>query len=76
MFLRDFLFNGHGQIDQLQKIFAVRGTPTKENWPDVEKLPDYIEFKKIEPAKLSSIFPMMSPQAIDLLDKCLQLDPN
>ena len=76
MYLRDYLFAGQGQIDTLQKIFAVRGTPTKQNWPDVEKMPDYLEFKKLEPADLKSIFPMMTPQAIDLLDKCLQLDPN
>ena len=30
----------------------------------------------MEPKDLSKVFPMMSKQAIDLLDKMLQLDPN
>jgi cyclin-dependent kinase 7 len=76
LFLRDYLFAGNGQIDQLSKIFSVRGTPTKENWPNVTKLPDYLEFSQMKPADLSKIFPMMSSQGLDLLDQCLKLDPN
>ena len=35
-----------------------------------------MEFSKVEPVKLQKIFTMMTPDAIDLLDKMLQLDPN
>jgi len=38
------LFPGEGQIDQLSKIFAIRGSVTEENWPDASKLPDFMEF--------------------------------
>jgi serine/threonine protein kinase len=54
----------------------VRGTPTKANWPDVEKLKDYIEFKPSAPRDLAEVFPMMSKEGLTLLDKLLQLDPN
>ena len=47
LFLRQEFFRGDGQIDQLSKIFAVRGSITKENWPQAHKLPDFIEFAKI-----------------------------
>mgnify|MGYP006119736171 FL=1 len=60
----------------LQKVFAVRGTPTDESWPEAAKLPDYVEFSQVEPADMSSLFPNMTPHALDLLDKMLQLDPN
>jgi cyclin-dependent kinase 7 len=46
----------------------VRGTPTKENWPNVTTLPDYLEFSQMKPAELNKIFPMMSAQGLDLLD--------
>lgn len=30
---------GKEEIDQLDKIFQIMGTPTPETWPGVEKLP-------------------------------------
>lgn len=35
------LFMGDSEIDQLYKIFKVLGTPTNEQWKDVESLPNY-----------------------------------
>ena len=32
------LFNGDGEIAQINKIFAMLGTPTEENWPGYKKL--------------------------------------
>lgn len=73
---RDVLFPGNGQIDQLSKIFAVRGTATNESWPEAMKLPDFMEFSAIPPRDLSAVLPMMGPKALDLLEQMLQLDPN
>jgi len=70
------MFPGQGQIDQLSKIFAIRGTITKENWPEANKCPDFMEFSFTSPKDLSKVFPMMTPMAVDLLDKLLHLDPN
>ena len=71
LFLRNYLFRGQGQIDQLAQIFALRGTVTKDNWPEADQLPDYIEFSPQSGKDLSSVFTMMSEQGIDLLDKLL-----
>jgi len=42
----------------------------------VTSLPDYLEFSPMKPAELNKIFPMMSEHGLDLLNKCLKLDPN
>jgi len=54
----------------------VRGSANSTNWPGVDQLPDYLEFSATQPQDLEGLFPMMSSQAIDLLDKMLTLDPN
>lgn len=33
------LFPGKDEADQLDRIFQIMGTPNKESWPDVERLP-------------------------------------
>ena len=32
------LFNGDGEIAQMNKIFVLLGTPTEANWPGVKEL--------------------------------------
>jgi cell division cycle 2-like protein len=32
------LFSGQSEIEQINKIFSVLGTPTEENWPGHKKL--------------------------------------
>lgn len=39
MFTRKAVFPGHGEIDQLSRIWDVMGSPTVENWPTVRSLP-------------------------------------
>lgn len=60
----------------MAKIFAIRGTPNQENWPGVEQLEDYVEFKQMEPANLAKTLPMLSAHGVNLLEKMLQLNPN
>jgi serine/threonine protein kinase len=35
---RKVLFNGQSEIEQINKIFTIMGTPTEENWPGHKKL--------------------------------------
>ena len=35
---KQVLFNGDGEIAQINKIFGMLGTPTEENWPGYKKL--------------------------------------
>lgn len=36
LYLRDFLFPGKTDIDQLGKIFTIRGVPNVDDWPGVD----------------------------------------
>ncbi|XP_066479357.1 mitogen-activated protein kinase 13 [Tiliqua scincoides] len=71
------LFKGRDYLDQLTQILKVTGSPGEEF---VQKLEDkaaktYIQsLTKIPKMDLSLLFPKVSPLAVDLLDKMLQLD--
>ena len=55
---------GANENDQLLKIFDLLGTPSRENWPDVEHLPNYSIIEKYEGTfyrcKLKERFPSLS----------------
>ncbi len=42
--LREYLFPGKTDIDQLGKIFTIREVPSVEDWQGVDQLPNYLEF--------------------------------
>jgi serine/threonine protein kinase len=54
----------------------VRGAPSVEDWPDVEALPNYLQFTIKEVKPLKSFIPFATPACLELLDKMLQLNPN
>lgn len=55
------LFPGEQEIDQLLKIFQLRGAMTAKNCPDCTKLPNYFEFENLPEKPLKSVLPMASP---------------
>ncbi|XP_071434792.1 mitogen-activated protein kinase 13 isoform X1 [Pithys albifrons albifrons] len=71
------LFKGKDYLDQLTQILKVTGHPGEDF---LEKLEDkaaksYIKsLPKIPKKDLSVLFPKANPQAVDLLEKMLQLD--
>eukprot|EP01133_Synstelium_polycarpum_P015260 gene15260-18066_t len=76
------IFPGRNPIDQLDKIFQICGTPTEENWPTVNKMPWWEVLQPKRPSKRvirdnyasdKNFFP---PEALDLIDKLLCLDPS
>jgi cyclin-dependent kinase 12/13 len=76
------VFPGKSELEQLDMIFNVCGTPTPENWPNVTELPLWNECKPKEKInrclreKFFSNNTKWSKEAIDLFDKLLQLDPS
>lgn len=76
LMLRIPFFPGENEIDQLAKIFAVLGTVHEKNWPNVTTLPLYHEYEYRAPTPLQEIFPSASSEAIDLLSKMLEYNPN
>eukprot|EP01080_Neovahlkampfia_damariscottae_P005390 gene5390-9203_t len=76
------MFPGERELDQLDLIFSLCGTPTKDIWPDAFKLSGWNDIssdtKNKTPYKrvLKEKFKHHDPKAIDLLDKLLELDPK
>ncbi|KDO31519.1 CMGC/CDK/CRK7 protein kinase [Saprolegnia parasitica CBS 223.65] len=68
---------GRNELEQLQCIYGLVGVPTKDNWPNYDKLPNANVFTP--DAKhvhlLSDRFKDHPPATVDLLAKMLTLDP-
>ncbi|WIA09012.1 hypothetical protein OEZ85_008426 [Tetradesmus obliquus] len=76
LLLRKPWLPGMTDIDQLGKIFQALGTPTKDNWPGVEALPNYVPFQPVTPLPLRQQFPGAADDALELLARMVALDPN
>jgi cell division cycle 2-like len=89
LILREPLFCGKNEMDQLDKIFAVLGNPTEETWPGFTKLKlvDKVAFNnKNTQSKLRDKIPArpcgptdsmyLTNSGIDLLEKLFCLNPD
>ncbi|KAJ8680042.1 hypothetical protein QAD02_015829 [Eretmocerus hayati] len=78
LFLKKPLFQASAEMMQLETISKTCGTPTPAVWPTVIKLPLWhtLKPKKTYRRKLREDFSFMPAQALDLLDKMLELDPE
>lgn len=76
VFLGEPLFPGTSDIDQLSRIFGIRGTPNTNNWPDVVKLPNYFAFEDRNELPLQKILLKADEESLYWIDKMLKLDPN
>jgi cell division cycle 2-like protein len=88
LILNEAMMQGQGELDQIDKIFEMIGTPTEENWPDFKKLPSagIFRWKEGKPIMLPERFPINTPphfkqtfldgSGYDLLSKLLALDPK
>ena len=66
------LFPGSSDLDQLQKIFAIRGTPDQDKtWKNVIVLSGYKLFTSTEETPWKDLFPNEPDTFLDLLDKML-----
>lgn len=72
------LFAGKTNEDQLIKIFKICGTPTNQTWPKVEEFSEWPKnvFQTYPQQRWSHVLPMMSAQALDLLERMLQYQPH
>ena len=55
LLLRRYLFPGTSEIDQLSKIFALRGTPDEKSWPELLEMPNYIPFEATDKVSFSKV---------------------
>jgi len=58
-FLREPLFQGKSELEQLDIIFKTVGSPTEETWPDVKSFKNYlyVQGKKYPLGKLPDFIP-------------------
>ncbi|RPA86311.1 Pkinase-domain-containing protein, partial [Ascobolus immersus RN42] len=78
-FTRKAIFQGRTDIDQLDIIYDVLGTPSKEDWPDLTTMPWYNLLKT--PVKKPSRFRqdyghLLTEQALELVEWTFKYDPE
>lgn len=77
LIMKEPLFRGQSEIDQILKIFRVVGTPNEDAWPGIEDLPFYLSsLPQWKPQSLQSLTKSSDSNAIDLLSKMLRCDPS
>jgi len=71
------IFDAHSEIDQINKIFGVLGTPSGLNWPSFDSLP-LAETIKIrpQPNKLKQSLPDVTDSARELLQKLFHYESS
>ncbi|BBN11662.1 hypothetical protein MPTK1_5g13770 [Marchantia polymorpha subsp. ruderalis] len=71
------LFLAMSEIGMIMKIFHIMGTPNETSWPGVNSLTDFHpRFPKWKGLRLEVELPRLDPDAIDLLYRMLNMDPN
>ncbi|RMZ79747.1 hypothetical protein DV738_g3125, partial [Chaetothyriales sp. CBS 135597] len=79
MFTRKAVFPGDGsELNQLDKIYTVLGTPTRAEWPKITELPwfELMQPTDRKPRQFESMFSdILSEQGLDLVKWCFQYDP-
>lgn len=75
LLLRVPFLPGDSDLDQLSKIFEVLGTPTQENWPGMDKLPEYVHFKHHPGVPLTEVFTAAPDNLISLIAGLLTINP-
>ncbi|RCN45892.1 hypothetical protein ANCCAN_08057 [Ancylostoma caninum] len=68
-------------MDQLDKIFAIRGVPGEEKWPQVKSLPHYVPnsfppYKEVPFKQVNILLAKLQKSGNDLLGMFLQLKPE
>uniref|UniRef100_A0A1X7VQH1 Protein kinase domain-containing protein n=2 Tax=Amphimedon queenslandica TaxID=400682 RepID=A0A1X7VQH1_AMPQE len=79
LFTKKPLFHGSIEMEQLDAISRVCGTPTPANWPEVIKLPLFqtFKFKKLYRRRVKEEYSNIIPEVpLDLLDKLISIDPS
>lgn len=74
--LKEPLFTGDSEIDQIFKIFQMYGTPNEKIWPGYTKLPNYkMKFPQFKYKGLQSYCSNLDENGLDLLSRMIVYDP-
>ncbi|RKP06153.1 kinase-like domain-containing protein, partial [Thamnocephalis sphaerospora] len=80
LILKEPMMPGRGEIDQLNQIFKLLGTPNEEIWPGFSKLPsaksiNFTQQPCVTYNMLRTKFKYVTASGIDLLSRLLAYDP-
>ncbi|KAG0328902.1 Cyclin-dependent kinase catalytic subunit, partial [Podila humilis] len=76
MVMKKPLFPGDSEIDELFRIFRLRGTPNEQIWPGVENLRDWKDtFPQWPRLDLKTLLPSLDDHGLDLLSQMIEYDP-
>ncbi|KAK0539683.1 hypothetical protein OC842_000874 [Tilletia horrida] len=77
LMLREPMFMGKNEADQIVKIFKLLGQPTEQSWPGYTKLPEAQQISSVaQPySALRSRFKYCTDSCLDLLKRLLTYDP-
>jgi cyclin-dependent kinase 12/13 len=69
---------GRTELDQLDLIFKLCGTPNEDNWPGVQNLPYWNTLKPLvkRASSLRQTFAFFDSQAFELIESMLKLNPK
>ncbi|KAH9887224.1 kinase-like domain-containing protein [Cubamyces lactineus] len=78
MFFRKPILPGASDLDQLDKIWHLCGTPNPQTWPEYDSLPGCEGVKTFgyHPRRLRQTYESIGPETVDLLDKLLVCNPR
>ncbi|KAJ3842637.1 kinase-like domain-containing protein [Lentinula raphanica] len=79
MFHRRPILPGNSDIDQLDRIWALCGTPNQHTWPNYDQLPGCDGMKRFTTAisrKIKQTYESIGPETVDLLDQLLICNPQ
>ncbi|KAI0037132.1 kinase-like domain-containing protein, partial [Vararia minispora EC-137] len=77
MFHRRPILCGTSDLDQLEKIWTMCGTPNQHNWPNFDMLPgcEGVKHFTYKQRQIKNMFDSLGPETFDLLDKLLTCNP-
>ncbi|KAJ7138530.1 kinase-like domain-containing protein [Mycena crocata] len=78
MFMRRPILPGTSDLDQLDKIWALCGTPNQHSWPNFDSLPGCEGVKRFAPftRKIKTSYEHIGKETCDLLDRLLTCNPR
>ncbi|KAI9511619.1 Pkinase-domain-containing protein [Russula earlei] len=78
MFLRHPILPGNSDLDQLEKIWQMCGTPNQHTWPNFDTLPgcEGVRHHNQHPKRLKSVFEQFGAETCDLIDRLLTCNPG
>ncbi|KAJ3893590.1 Pkinase-domain-containing protein, partial [Lentinula edodes] len=79
MFSRRPILPGNSDVDQLDRIWGLCGTPNQHTWPNYDKLPGCDGMKRFTATtsrRIKQLYESIGPETVDLLDQLLICNPK